>query len=548
MARETDFGHDQVAHLLADHLIEVPRFQRRYSWSPDNVTEFLEDLRQARTKDEDYFIGTVVFTLPEEGSVRRRVVDGQQRIATTSILLMAIRDRLQDLGKEAQAKKLEERYLQGYELEAEGDVERLMLGPKDAEAYGAFLTQTGREAFLDHPLASAFATCQEHLARVAPLPEDYRKLMAIVTQLEKRVQVLVAVATNVQEAYVIFETLNDRGADLTTADLLKNYLFSRAGSYQQLVEYKWIAIESSFEKPDELLKLIRYELVSRKGPVATRKLYKAIQDSMRDSGDTAKVYLERLVRAKEIYIALRDPDNPFWDDTQKDVRDSLLAYRRFGFESSIPALISVFLEWEKDDACALLNKILKWTVRALFVGNIGAKLSEEVFGEVAEAIANGDAKNQVDVRAIMDRLIPSDAQFKIAFSNFGEVSTARAKYLLAMLEKAEAARKGTESAFVDWSTTAVNIEHIYPKSRGSELAGAEKARALVGTIGNLTLLEKRLNKDLGGRPAREKAAVYAQSSFLLTQSVQVKDGWASDQIVERAKRLGELACLAWPEV
>ena len=59
-----------------------------------------------------------------------------------------------------------------------------------------------------------------------------------------------AVASGLAEAYVIFETLNDRGADLTTADLLKNYLFSQSKDYLRHVEQKWTRVSSALDQPD----------------------------------------------------------------------------------------------------------------------------------------------------------------------------------------------------------------------------------------------------------------------------------------------------------
>lgn len=95
-------------------------------------------------------------------------------------------------------------------------------------------------------------------------------------QLENRVQVLIAVASSLPEAYVIFETLNDRGADLTTADLLKNYLFSETKRSEfSYVQHGWNAIETNRGgKPDVMVKFVRHQFMSREGRVTTRKLYR----------------------------------------------------------------------------------------------------------------------------------------------------------------------------------------------------------------------------------------------------------------------------------
>lgn len=543
MARETDFGHDQLGHLLADYLLEVPRFQRAYSWDESNVDEYLTDLAAARNNDLSYFMGTVVFALPADGQQRRQIVDGQQRIATTAVLLAAVRDLLTEYGKIDQADKLTERYLRGYVLSEEKNVERLILSPKDSDTYEAILDGHLGDIHEDDLLLKAYATCRSHLQKMAPSAGDYSNLMKVAAHLEDKVQVLVAVASDLPDAYVIFETLNDRGADLTTADLLKNFLFSKAGSYARYIEDNWIALEGSFDRADDLVRFIRYEYASRNGAVSTRKLYRAIQDDLSKNKTTAKQYVARLVSAKRVYLALRDPDSEYWSDIEIDVRDALLAYRRFQFESSIPVLLAAFLKWSKKDAAALLVKMAKWSVRALFAGTIGARLSEDVFADAAVAISDGGAKNQHGVRDRLSRLIPNDAAFKQAFTQAGSVPTARAKYLLAMLEKANAIKSGSSQALPDWSSPGVNVEHIYSQSAAKQ---SEAASAVVDQLGNLALLEKRFNRDLGAKPFDEKSPVYAQSAFALTRLVATKPTWDLPDISTRVDELAELACLAWP--
>lgn len=154
-----------------------------------------------------------------------------------------------------------------------------------------------------------------------------------------------AVASDLPEAYVIFETLNDRGADLTTADLLKNFLFSEAKPSEfSYVQLGWNQIETNLgNKPDAMVKFVRHEFMSRKGKITTRKLYRAIQEDLRENPG-AKSYVQRLKLAQQTYLALSDADSSFWADARVDVRDAIIAYRRFGFESSYPVLLAAFRE------------------------------------------------------------------------------------------------------------------------------------------------------------------------------------------------------------
>lgn len=543
MAETTKFGHDQLGHILADHLLEVPRFQRSYSWDQANVEEYLADLEAARNKDVDYFMGTVVFARPDREGGRKEIVDGQQRLATTAILLVAIRDLLATHGRDRQAEEVEKRFLRGYVIAMDEEVERLILSPDDLPAYHLLLDGKAAEIPETSKIRVGYETCVEYLERLAPKASNADRLIGLASQLEERVQVLVAEASDLPEAYVIFETLNDRGADLTTADLLKNYLFSSAKDYFHFVESKWSQLEANFDRAEDLVKFIRYDHASRHGSVSGRHLYRAIQAQVGGQRKAAKGYIESLLNAQEVYLAIRDPEHSYWADVNVDVRDALYAYRRFGFEASIPVLLAAFAKWSKADAARLLVKIANWSIRAQFAGRLGGGVADEAFGETARAISAGKAKNQPDVRALMAKLISTDIEFTADFIAYGDVSTSRAKYLLAMLEKADDARFQRPDKAVEWYARSVTIEHILPLSK----AGQNDAdAAAVNKIGNLALLEKRLNHSLGSKSFTEKREVYKDSMFEVTKRVSAKRTWRVKSISDRTKELAELACLAWP--
>ena len=544
MAESTEFDHDQLGHILADHLVEVPSFQRAYSWEQINVQEYLSDLERARSKKSPYFMGTLVFAKTDHESGRRKIVDGQQRLATTAVLFVAIRDRLYALGKKDLAENTTKKYLRRFNIREESEVDSLILSPGDQDAYDAIIAGKIADVPVTNRIRICYDECYTHLEKVAPTANSYKRLVDVIDQLDKDVQVLVAVASNLPEAYVIFETLNDRGADLTTADLLKNYLFSEAKKSEfTYVQHGWNAIEVNLgNKPDVMVKFVRHEYMSRHGRVTTRKLYRSLQDDLQ-ANPGAKLYVQRLKQAQEAYLAFRDPDSPYWKDDKVDVRDALVAYRRFGFESSYPVLLAAFREWEPTKAARLLVKLAKWSVRAQFVGRLGTGTAEESFAAAAAAISDGSAKNQSDVRNILSKLIPTDMEFKIAFVSSGRLKLNRAKYVLAMLEKAFDAKSGRPERALDWTSTAVTIEHVLSQSAG----GTDDAlQVKIDEIGNLALLEKRLNHQLGSKPFGDKRDSYRASDFNLTKQLAESDTWTATDIANRTATFADLACLAWP--
>ncbi len=541
MAEATQFGHDQLGHILADYLLEVPRFQRSFSWDDGNVREYLTDLEAARDKDVDYFMGTVVFARPDGPGSRRQIVDGQQRLATTAILYVAIRDELKRHGRDRQAEELEKRFLRGYFIPADQVVERIILNGDDVTSFSRLLDGDCRPGATK--IDSAYQVCVDHLRTAQGAIDDWGQLIKISEQLENHVQVLVAEASDLPEAYVIFETLNDRGADLTTADLLKNYLFSSSRDYFKFVEGKWLQLEGAFERPEDLVKFIRYEFASRNGPTTSRRLYRAIQSEVQARRKSTKQYVERLSNAQTVFSALKDPESEYWSGSSAPVKDALYAYRRFGFEASFPILIAAFSNWSRPRADKLLVKMANWSIRAQVAGALGGGVADEIFGSVASEITAGVLKNQTGVRAALAKIVPDDAEFKEAFTGYGDVSTSRAKYMLAMLEKAIHQKANQPEKPLNWQSRSVTIEHVMPESSAKSNA---KNGLIVNKIGNLCLLEKRLNKDMGSRSFEEKRAVYRDSVFEITRRLSSKRKWTSGSIESRTKELAGLACSAWP--
>lgn len=551
MADPTQFNHDRLGHLLSDRLLKIPRFQRRYSWQDEHVAEFWADIQRARTSGHSYFMGTVVLTRDSDDPKRALIIDGQQRITTTAILFIAIRDRLAELGKEKLSQGVESDYLSNYVLTEEETIAKLILSPDDHVVFAALLESRSPEN-VKSLVYQTYLKFKANVAGLAPAEDDYKKLIDLVKYLEEDVQVLLAVAVNIAEAYVIFETLNDRGADLTTADLLKNYLFSEAGdSGIAHAESVWTRITGHFDKADDIVKFLRYEYMSRRGRVTNRGLYKALQSDIGRGSAAVRRYMEGLERSLGRYVALREPDDASWSSQAVEVKDSLLAFRRFGFESSMPLLLAAFDSWTHTEATRFVDIVAGWSVRAWIAGKIGGGESEGAFCAAATAVASGSARTAKDVRDYMTDLVPNDEQFRQQFIEYGAITTTRAKYLLARLERQRILRDEDQAdAMPDWSSKSVTVEHIFPKSmKRAKFASDQEYGEFLGMkekLQNLTLLERTLNNGLDDKPYVEKCATYTKSAFMLTREVGDLGVWDFPTASTRARELAELAVKAWP--
>jgi Protein of unknown function DUF262 len=166
-------------------------------------------------------MGTVVLASDDNCENRKLIIDGQQRITTTAILFIAIRDHLHELDQRQAAQSVENTHLSNYVLTEEQTVAKLTLSADDHKIFDLLLQGNSIDQLGDDRLSACYRQLKTHIDKLALRKVDYRRLIELVDYLDKQVQVLLAVASGLPEAYVIFETLNDRGADLTTADLLK---------------------------------------------------------------------------------------------------------------------------------------------------------------------------------------------------------------------------------------------------------------------------------------------------------------------------------------
>jgi len=550
MANPAKFGHDCLGHLLSDRLLKVPSFQRRYTWESEDVENFWLDIQRAQASGDSYFMGTIVLAWDGKDDTRALIIDGQQRIITTALLLIAISDRLNTLNKETAARSVHEDYLSNYSLDEEKDIPRMIVSADDKEPFSQLLK--GEVPHEKLPLMNAYFKLRKYVERLTPAPEDYRKLIYLVRYLKEQVQVLTAEANSLQEAYVIFETLNDRGADLTTADLLKNYLFSKAGDLEiEHAQACWTRITNRFDSADGLVQFIRYEYMSRHGHVTKRDLYKALQDDIGNGSDAIQSYLARLEVALSRYIALREPDDSSWSSQAIEIKDSLLAFRRFRFESSMPLLLAVFATWNHTNATRFVETVAAWSVRSLMARTLGGGVAEETFCKAAVAVTNGDAKDVDEVRRFMTSLVPDDATFREAFLHYDTITTTRAKYILACLERQLLLSKGiTPESMPDWSSKAVTIDHIMARgSRQNSFASQddfEKFKLMKEKLQNMTLLERTLNGELEDKPFDDKISSYKKSAFKLTNKIAELNTFDFDAADARLYELAELAVLAWP--
>jgi hypothetical protein len=578
------YNLEGIGEFLSQHShLRIPNHQRTFAWKKEHADDFWSDISTAiseavdrNERSADYFLGSIVTTPDEEREQGLCIIDGQQRLVSVSLLFVVIRDKLLALGEGQQVAELA-RFLGDYEYADRVWEFRLTLEPGLSDFFQSRLLEHPTERELELPvdtepkarMIEVFDTFSEHVDQFVEAQggdDEAKRALAILWRfLERNVRILALRASSDANAYMIFETLNDRGADLTTFDLLKNLLFSRAASsgerrLNQVVTL-WDEASANLEvEEDERTQFLRRHWSSLYGHTTERKLYKEMKDHLRDQGEVLP-YARKLVSGAEVYSAAERPGHEFWQD-MRGRRESCTKSIRHLIDLEAtqmrPLLLAIMEEWRGSPAQieSALVTLISWHVRLLVAGEAGSGSAEKLYCSMALAVRQGAGEDAIEnadelrADAGAAEKIPDDARFREQFGIYA-VSPSKpkiARYILAALE----GEKTGQELEVNRDTGVVNLEHILPKKPKEDEWRAfpiPDRKDFLNRIGNLTLLSSDDNPVISNSEYADKVAAYAASSLEITRAIpeDYPDDWNPETLNARQASLAQVAVDVWPK-
>lgn len=568
-----DFGFDGkgIGKFLREGRVQVPLNQRSYAWREKHIRYLLQDLHEAIEKgDTEYFLGTIV--LIRKGAETPSIVDGQQRLATTVILLARIRDHFLKLKRDGAARSVEESFLSNVDLETEQEVPRMQLNVEDNDYFATrILPKAATEVPQDKvPRASnrrlrrASEMCRDFISDITKhLPPDAQAalLRKWVEFIEYKVQVLFATVPDEVGAFRMFETLNDRGLKASQADILKNFFFSRSGKRFKDAQVLWNTVTTTIEsasdterefdeeeeinKHDHIVTYIRHLWITTHGPTKARELAGQIKNEINNETKSMN-FLREAADASQDYIALSDSRHPKWakyKPTTRQYIETIALHIRV--EQIKPLLFAIARHFSISEADKAFRLAVSWSVRFLIFGGRGGMLDTQ-YSLRAQEIGTGKITKTSELRDAMKRYVPTDAEFEEAFATARVSRQWFARYLLRALEKTS---KGIpQPEFVpNEEVSEINLEHILPLRPGDGWdIDEEEAGAAQKLLGNMVLLRAAENRDIGNSSFEEKRKVLAKSTYDLTKQVAKKAKWGLEDIRHRQAKLAKLAVKTWP--
>lgn len=553
MSQQFDFHPYYVLDAIKSKYFAVPRYQRSYSWEEVQLEDFWGDMQSAIQSGGDYFLGSFVLSNEDQGDYFS-IIDGQQRVATTTILLATMRDVYAENGREKLASSFDEKYLEEHDVIKDERRRRIRLNTVDDDFYNRFIIKN--EAVVPSSdshrrLRAAKLFFRSKLDAIVHDNPNWPEFLARISHyLQSQARVVVVTTASDADAFTIFETLNDRGADLTIADLLKNYLFSVSKAEIDTVQKYWtdaITTLENVQKESEFVSFLRQLWSSYYGATRERDLYRQIKKRIK-TVQSAVEFAKQIKDGAVFYRAITASESDYWQGFDKRTRGNVAFIISQNIQQTKPLLLSALSTLPKQEVTAIIKNLVSWIVRSIVAGNPGGGQAERYYSDAAVAIRKGEIKSAPELLLALQPVIPNDTGFRDAFSVMPVKRTAQARYFLHAIERYLTNQDDPELV-PNEEAVAVNLEHILPQNpKDGEWTdfNADQAAAYTHRLGNMTLLRRSENQKLGNGQWDAKRTALSASKLKLNEELAATAVWDIDSINLRQSTMSDHAVKVWP--
>ena len=533
----------------------IPVYQRFYSWDIEQCKRLWNDIVEMQRKGKvGHFVGSIVNIAEQAmptGVQKYMIIDGQQRMTTLTLLLLALRDyAIKNPGDTSiNARRIDNMLLKNeYE---NGD-----------ERYKLLLTETDRDILInlveEKPIAEGTRSrLIENYKFFADKLADKEILPAEVYESIGKLQIVnITLDRAVDDAQAIFESLNSTGKELSESDLIRNYVLMGLEPSEQIYVYEhlWRPMEQLFVYETQgtvmdaffrhylTMKLAR---IPKQGRVYEEfKLYHlncefgTIRELCQDLLDYAKYYTNIVFKRNS-------------DLDLKKLYEDIIDLR---MEVSYPFLLKIHHDCTdgiitSDELKEILKLCISYVLRRA-ICEIPTNSMNKTFATLKNYIRPDDYLNSVKAFFVMQdtyKEFPDNDKFEGAFVSRDIYNMRARNYILSRLENFE-----NKAPIIIENYT---IEHIMPQNKNLSLEwqadlGAdwqEVQKKYLHTIGNLTLTA--YNSEMSDRPFREKMNMpggFKESALRLNKYIVLLNEWNEKHIQERANMLAKKAESIWP--
>ncbi|RKV38626.1 DUF262 and DUF1524 domain-containing protein [Helicobacter pylori] len=521
----------------------IPIYQRLYSWKKEQCEQLWDDIIKTGGNDqiEGHFIGSILYVLDDNThSSPLLIIDGQQRLTTITLLLIALRNRSSD---EVKRKEIE-----SYLINSDKDGNkkfRLILSESDKDTLLSLIDKNKRK-----PSEPSVKIVENFELFEKWISENTDKLETIFKGLEKLMIVWIALKKEKDDPQLIFESMNSKGIELTQTDLIRNYIVmeTEVGKQEDFYNQYWRAMEEDFKQNETLFnRFVRHYLTIKTGKIPKEKrVYEDFKDYQQKEGIEIEDLLKDLQKYCGYFCQI-----VFKKEADKDLNKALSFLVNLERDVVYPLLLELYSDYSdgvlsKQDFISIIALIESYICRRAVCG-LGANGLNKIFPSFTKKIDKKQYLKSVEKHFGSlkgNQRFPNNDEFKDSFITIDFYSLKEKRYFLERLENFD-----TKEPV---NTQECTIEHIMPQTLNLEWERdlGENFQAIhekyLNTIGNLTLTgynEKYSNNSFQEKRDMEKG--FKQSPLKLNQSLKDLESFGEKEIEKRASDLADFALKIW---
>lgn len=588
----------------------IPDYQRSYAWDGDNAEQLFEDMREISGSDVNAsntsaLLGVMVVVKRPDDS-QFEVVDGQQRLATLSLMFCAIRSYLYSFVNTKSntvsevindaIKELDDLLVYGQ------DKVRVTLGESDAKLFKEIVSN--RDPNYESFCKRLREDYQSNKRRITEshdlLIKNYRKLCKDIRKWMRQlgldetssedelVKPIQSISRNVRKitgrshfayvkvnnrsiAYKIFNTFNSRGQPLLQKDLIKNHLLDLIDSDEELQKRTKTDWNKIFDERLENSDTFLYESLSSRHPsgrvgsfpISKNNLYRIIDSIVKTPSDVGR-YVKEVAEDAKIIKQMDYPedldDGQRYDKIKSDLHGIKLLNARY---IRVP-ILAAWRKWKVESRAfqELTDCLLIFFFKFKFINDGTTEDVRAIANNVTKMVENGRNVSEIIYHILTNEDVRDKPKLRIDNDEFEanfrdkmyKPSTSAVRYILSSLEIYLRKRANKEHIYPRYS---FELEHILPKNHERHWNTTEFLNAgssdiiskYKNRLGNLTLLSQRWNRNLGAKgfgTKKKSGTGYAKSDFLINKKyLKNYTEWTATNLEDREEKLCQLANGAW---
>ncbi len=534
----------------------IPIYQRLYSWGKEQCKQLWDDIIKIGGNDKmnGHFIGSILYARVDgTHSSPLLIIDGQQRLTTITLLLIALRNHLSEEVKILE--KFSHKEIESYLINSNKDGDkkfRLILSESDKDTLLFLIDKNKRKP--SEPSLKIMENFELFEKWISEWIKNTSKLETIFKGLEKLMIVWIALDKGKDDPQLIFESMNSKGIELTQTDLIRNYIVMETEVEKQEDFYNgcWRAMEEDFKQNETLFnRFVRHYLTIKTRDIPNiHKVYEAFKRYQQERGIETEALLQDLQKYCGFFcqIVFKKEDDKKEDD--KDLNKALSFLVDLEMDVVYPLLLELYSDYSdgvlsKQDFIPIIYLIESYICRRAVCG-LGTNSLNKVFPSFTKHIQKDEYFKSLKAHfgyLTEKQRFPNNDEFKEHFITIDFYNFKRKKYFFERLENFER----NERVY----THEYTIEHIMPQTLTEEWKRdlGENFQAIhdkyLHTIDNLTLTG--YNQEYSNNSFQEKRDMekgFKQSPLKLNQSLK-SEVFGEKEIEKRANDLADWALKIW---